>query len=136
MTLEAKMENPITLKLSSKENVFISGEEKLPLENGVVFGEDHYGFKIIVVESDGKEVSMSYPTQCRIYGTQITHGELNIFEDHKYIPWTFTQEGKLLKNAIFSGLKMDERAYIAETYSVRTKEQLNELNDYRKCKRK
>ena len=70
MTLEAKMENPITLKLSSKEKVFISGEEKLPLETGVVFGDDHYGFNLIV-ESDGEEISMSYPTQCRIYGVQI-----------------------------------------------------------------
>lgn len=135
MTLEAKMENPITLKLSSKEKVFISGEEKLSLETGVVFGDDHYGFNLIV-ESNGEEISMSYPTQCRIYGTQIMHGELNIFEDHKYIPWTFSKEGKLLKNAIFSGWKQDEWAYIVETYGVRTNEELTELNDYRKCMKK
>lgn len=52
MTIEAKLENPITLKLSSKENVFIIGEEKLPLETGVVFGEGHYGFNIIIDQKE------------------------------------------------------------------------------------
>ena len=79
---------------------------------------------------------MSYPTQCRIYGTQMIHDELNIFEDHKYIPLTFTKDGKLLKNAIFSGWRRDERAYIVETYGVITAEELTELNDYRKCMKK
>lgn len=42
MILEAKKVNSIVLRLSKKENVFISENERLSLETGVVFGEEHY----------------------------------------------------------------------------------------------
>lgn len=36
MKLEAKIKNPIDLKLSSQENILLSGSEKLPLESGAI----------------------------------------------------------------------------------------------------
>lgn len=132
MVLEAKTENPITLKLSSRENVLILENERLPLESGAVFGGDHFGFNLIV-EKDGEESTTTYPTQCRIYGTQMNNGQLFVFEDHKYLPWKFASDGTMLSNAVFSNLKRDEMAYLAETYGVQTEEDLAELNDYRKA---
>lgn len=131
MTLEAKIENPITLKLSKKENALVSDEERLPLENGAVFGNDHFGFHI-VVERDGKETTETYATQCRIYGTQINNEQLYVFEDHKYLPWKFSLDGTLLSYAVFSELKKDEMEYVRETYGVKSEEDLSKLNNYRK----
>ena len=131
MKLEAKIENPITLKLSPKENVIISDEERLPLESGAVFGGDHYGFNLIV-EKNGEETSTSYPTQCRIYGTQMSDGKVFVFEDHKYIPWKFLADGTMVSNAIFSSLKRDEWDYVKTTYGVQTEDDLKELNYYQK----
>ncbi len=130
MKLEAKINNPITLKLSPSENVVILENEKLPLELGAVFSGDHFGFNLIV-EKNGQETTTTYPTQCSIYGTQFNNGELNIFEEQKYIPWKFSSEGIMLRNAEFSTLKRSETSYIASKYGVNTAEQLAELNDYR-----
>lgn len=135
MVLEAKVNNPITLKLSPKEKVLISDEEKLPLESGAVFGGDHFGFNLIV-EKDGQETTETYPTQCRIYGTQINNDTLYVFEDHKFIPWKFSIDGILLSHAVFSDLKRDEMEYIRETYGVKTEEELDELNNYRKVSKR
>lgn len=99
MVLEAKIENPITFKLSLREKVIITKSERLPLEHGAVFEEDYFGFNLIV-EKDGKKTT--YPTQCRIYGTQIFNGQLYVFEEHKYLSWKFTTNGRMLSNAMFS----------------------------------
>ena len=107
MVLETKKINPITLKLSKKENILLLEDGNLPLETGVVFGGEHYGFTLIV-EKEEKKSKLTYPTQCRIYGALITGGYLTILEDHKYIPWKFNQDGTLLNIAEFSNLKRDE----------------------------
>lgn len=131
MKLEAKIKNPIDLKLSSQENILLSGSEKLPLESGAIFAGEHFGFNL-TVNKNGHITTTTYPTQCRIYGVQMHAGILHIFEDHKYLPWKFSSDGTFLSDAVFSNLKKDELAYIFETYGLQTAEEIKELNNYRK----
>lgn len=133
MKLEAKVENPLLVTLDKQQLVLSS--ETIPLKDGAVFGGDHYGFSIIS-KKDGEETTETYPTQCRIYGIQMDNDQLYIFEDHKYLPWKFSSDGTLISSAVFSTLKRDEIAYVAETYGVTTEEELAELNNSGKVGRR
>lgn len=126
MKLEAKIENPITLKLSEEKKVLVLENEELSLEMGSMFGDAHYGFNL---EANGK--MKSYATQCRIVGVQFVEGNLRIYEDHKYIPWRFTQDGFLVNRAIFSNLKRNETEYLRKEYGVVDQDGLDEINEYR-----
>ncbi len=127
--LEPRIENPINLKLSSYENIVILGEERLFLENGVIFGGEHYGFNL-VVEKDGESIATPYATQCRIGGVQIVGDTLTVLEDNKYIPWRFNKvTGELVNEAIFSFLKKTEIAYLRENFGVVSEEDLARINE-------
>lgn len=126
MKLEAKIENPITLKLSEEKNVLVYNGAELSLETGAMFGEVHYVFNL---EANGK--MKYYGTQCRIAGVQFVEGNLCIYENHKYIPWRFTQDGFLVNRAIFSNLKRNETDYLKQEYGVEDQAGLDEINEYR-----
>jgi hypothetical protein len=126
--LEKRMQDEINLSLSVSENVLISGNERLSLETGVMFGGEHYGFNILV-ENNGKSDVISHGTQCRIAGVQIVGDNLTILEDNKYIPWRFDKvTGELKNEAVFSFLKKTEQAYLRENFGIETEADLVKVN--------
>lgn len=126
--LEKRIENPINLRLSANGNVVILLGEELSLEQGVVFGNGHYGFNLLV-EKDGEIIAIPYGTQCSIGGVQIVGDTLNILEENKYIPWRFNKEtGELVNEAIFSFLKRTEMAFLKENYGIVDEEGLARIN--------
>lgn len=126
--LDKRMQDEITLRLTDTKNVFVSGEEELPLETGVMFGGEHYGFNIFV-DKNGKSDVISHGTQCRIAGVQIVGDNVTILEDNKYIPWRFDKvTGELKNEAIFSFLKKTEQAYLRENFGIETEEDLVKVN--------
>lgn len=126
--LEKRIQDEINLHLTDTEDVFVSGEERLPLETGVMFGGEHYGFNILV-DKNGKRDVISHGTQCRIAGVQIVGDNVTILEDNKYIPWRFDKNtGELKNEAIFSFLKKTEQAYLRENFGVETEEDLVKVN--------
>lgn len=126
--LDKRMQDEITLRLTDTKNVFVSGEEELPLETGVMFGGEHYGFNIFV-DKNGKSDVISHCTQCRIAGVQIVGDNVTILEDNKYIPWRFDKvTGELKNEAVFSFLKKTEQAYLRENFGIETEEDLVKVN--------
>lgn len=126
--LEPQIVDPLYFQLSPTENVAIIGEEKLPLETGVMFGGNHYGFHLLV-EQDGELVATPYATQCRIVGVQIVGDTLQVMEDHKYIPWRFNKtSGELVNEAVFSFLKRTEITYLQENFGIVDEEGLAQIN--------
>ncbi len=132
--LESKREKPLSLVFDNGNYLYIGQDETLPLENGVVFGDDHFGFDLTVVK-DGIKHTVEYQTQCPIYGVQVYEGALNVLEHRKMIPWKFTLDGELLQAAVFSQLQRTEADYILERFGVSTPEQLQQLNTYQKVKK-
>ena len=68
MDIEAKIENPVCIRLGDTENVILADEvnkQSNPLVPGVMFGGSHYGFGLIT-DINGKQKEKVYPTQCRI----------------------------------------------------------------------
>ena len=126
--LEKRMQDAINLHLTDTEDVFVSGEERLPLATGVMFAGEHYGFNILV-NKNGKSDVISHGTQCRIAGVQIVGDNVTILEDNKYIPWRFDKNtGELKNEAIFSFLKKTEQAYLRENFGVETEADLVKVN--------
>lgn len=126
--LEKKIDNEINLKLSPNGNVAIFEDEELSLENGVVFGGEHYGFNLIV-EKDGELVATPYGTQCKVVGVQIVGDNLTILEDNKYISWKFNKNtGDLVNEAVFSFLKRTEMEFLRKTFGVTDEEGLARIN--------
>ena len=128
--LEKRMQDAINLHLTDTEDVFVSGEERLPLATGVMFAGEHYGFNILV-NKNGKSDVISHGTQCRIAGVQIVGDNVTILEDNKYIPWRFDKNtGELKNEAIFSFLKKTEQAYLRENFGVETEADLVKVNGH------
>lgn len=126
--LEKKIENEINLKLTPNGNVVIFPDEELSLENGVVFGGNHYGFNLIV-EKNGELVATPYGTQCRIVGVQIVGEYLTVLEDNKYISWKFNKStGELVNEAVFSFLKRTEVEFLRKNYGITDEEGLVKIN--------
>lgn len=126
--LEKKIENEINLKLTPNGNVVIFPDEELSLENGVVFGGNHYGFNLIV-EKNGELVATPYGTQCRIVGVQIVGEYLTVLEDNKYISWKFNKStGELVNEAVFSFLKRTEIEFLRKNYGITDEEGLVKIN--------
>lgn len=96
MLLEAKILDPVYIRLGKKTNIAIIGEdgEKFPLNPGVVLSGNHYGF-VIIVDHNGKQKEYVYPTQCNIGGIGFEGKNLKIFEDGKVLPWIFDKLGNL-----------------------------------------
>lgn len=130
--LEKKIENEINLKLTPNGNVVIFPDEELSLENGVVFGGNHYGFNLIV-EKNGELVATPYGTQCRIVGVQIVGEYLTVLEDNKYISWKFNKStGELVNEAVFSFLKRTEIDFLRKNYGITDEEGLVKINGQEK----
>lgn len=97
MSIEAKFENPICIKLGKNSNIILADkdcEEDYPLSPGVMFGKEHYGF-ILITDVNGRQREEIYPTQCKIQAIGIEGNVLKIFEAGKKFSWTFDKLGTL-----------------------------------------
>lgn len=102
MNVEAKIENPICIRLGDNENLILADDvnkENNPLSPGAMFGGEHYGF-VLIIDSNGKQKEIVYPTQCRIVAAGTSNGTLLIFEEDKKTSWRFDKSGKL-EHSIF-----------------------------------
>ena len=97
MSLDGKIKNPISIRIGDFSNIMIEkdGErEDVPLEPGMMFGGEHYGF-VLISDCNGVQRETIYPTQCSILALGIEGGVLLIFEDGKKSPWRFDKKGRI-----------------------------------------
>jgi len=129
MALEEKIMNPVELKLSKKEDVCICGDEVFPLETGVMFSGERYGFNL-TTELAGKTTTNTYPTQCTVVGVQLVDGFLNVYENHKIFPWKFNADtGELVGVAVFSEISRSDMSYLATEHNITDDEGLKKVNE-------
>lgn len=101
MLLEAKISDPICIRLGKETNLIMGDEinkEAVPLKPGAMFGGEHYGF-VLIVDYNGKQKEYVYPTQCRIDAVGISGSRLKVFEDGKKFSWIFDSDGKMEHSA-------------------------------------
>lgn len=100
MILNGKLESPITIKIGDNENITLEdGEGKsTPLNQDIKFEEEHYGF-VIVVDSNGNERKVVYPTQCSIQKVSFEGEKLKVYENDKKAPWSFDKKGRIETSA-------------------------------------
>ena len=92
MLLEAKISDPVCIRLGKDSNFIMADEnnkEAHPLVPGAMFGGEHYGF-VLIVDYNGKQREIVYPTQCRIDAVGIEGGHLKLFEEGKKFAWRFS----------------------------------------------
>lgn len=97
MILEAKILDPITIKLGDDSGILVAkedGGDDYELLSQALFSKLHFGF-ILIYDCKGKQKEMVYSTQCGIDGVEITKDEIKIFEEGKKLPWKFDKKGKL-----------------------------------------
>lgn len=123
MNLEAKMQDPICIKIGKDSNVILADEENKeehPLVPGAMFGGEHFGF-IIISDNNGKQRECFYPTQCRIETIGIEghcYNDLKVFENGKYYPWVFTFDGKFKKLASYNQYSKRDKKFVEEVYDL------------------
>lgn len=97
MDIEAKIQDPICIKIGTESNVILKDEKCMkehPLVPGAMFGGEHYGI-IIISDNNGKQKESFYPTQCRIEAIGIDNEILRVFEEGKKTCWKFNKMGQL-----------------------------------------
>ena len=99
--IEAKINDPITLKIFGKETSFVVNGEEFEFNKFVVFGGNHYGFRLVTLH-EGNRIVREYPTNMPIWKVQCPgNGFMQIHELNKNAPWYFTQDGKYIKCGTF-----------------------------------
>lgn len=94
---EAKIKNPIIIRLGSFENVVVPDKtcnKLFPLKDGLVFGGEHYGF-VLIVDTKGKQTEEYYKSKRRIFGTGLSESGLHIYEEGNGDYWLFSKDGNL-----------------------------------------
>ena len=123
MNLEAKMQDPICIKIGKDSNVILADEECKeghPLVPGAMFGGEHFGFILIFDTEHGKR-EVVYPTQNRIDAIGIEghcYNDLKVFENGKYHPWVFTFDGKFKKQASYNQYSKRDKKIVEEVYDL------------------
>lgn len=105
--------------------------KKHPLMNGIVFGDEVYGFKVAVKGPENKGIT-EYATEGSLYGIQGINDERGqrflVYEDNKTIPWEFTPYGELRQESEFAKtLKTEKDAYL-QRYGITEEQLMQELN--------
>lgn len=101
MLLEAKISNPVCIRLGENSNVIMAdknNKEDCSLTPGSLFNGEHYGF-VLIIDYNGKQKEIVYPTQCRIEAMGMQDGHLRVFEEGKKFAWIFDKSGKLEHSA-------------------------------------
>jgi hypothetical protein len=125
---ELKIQNPYVLTINKNGNFLIDSKEDFPLDPGAVFGQERYGFTLIVDKKDLFSKT-TYATQCAIKAMQMKKGILTIYEDHKYVPWRFDENGTLLNKAVFLEQSRRDTNYLADKGVIDHKE-IEKINNY------
>lgn len=126
--IEAKNENSVIVKATGMSGELIIGEGKDATKTkcGCVFSEDHYGFMFTTLDKG----TMSYPTQCPIFGVEIKDDCLIVYEDGKLIPWKIdVKSGKVKGCAKFSQLSRRDIRYLEEKFGLGI-EDIDRVNSY------
>ncbi len=122
MLLEAKVSDPVCIKLGKESNVILAdkkNKENHPLVPGAMFNGEHYGF-VLIVDFNGKQQEFVYSTQCKIEAVGMADGILNIFEEGKKFAWKFDEKGNL-KHSAFNEFTDEFRSkfdIIVENYNM------------------
>lgn len=64
MDIEAKIENPVCIRLGDTDNVILADEvnkQNNPLVPGVMFDGNHYGF-VLITDVNRRQKEVYYPT--------------------------------------------------------------------------
>lgn len=117
MCEEAKIQNPIVLKIDKDGNVFMINEDNnssISIQNGVMLGTIHYGF-IIISENNGKQREIVYPTIRSIDAIGVTNHGINIYEYDVRESWEFDKKGNMVRempdNPIMMDYPITDKAY-------------------------
>lgn len=97
MSIEEKVLDPVCIRLGKNSNIVLPDEVNKtadPLQPGVLFGGEHYGF-ILIIDHNGRQREIIYPTQGTIQAIEMRDSMLKIYEDGKKGPWQFNQAGRL-----------------------------------------
>ena len=100
MKVEGQIKNPITLKITSTESTIFIGDLKAPLNTGMMFNDEHYGFNLIT-EENGIINESIYSTQCSLLGVRIEKDSIDILENNNCIKLK-TNLSKKFKNNSYS----------------------------------
>lgn len=101
MNIEGNIEDPIVIRLGKNTNTIMPdkvNKEECPLKPGAIIGGKHYGF-VLIIDYNGRQKEIVYPTQCRISAAGMQDKILYIFEEKKRIPWKFNESGNLIYSA-------------------------------------
>lgn len=96
MNIEEKVLDPVCIRIGTNANVILSDgvNDDNQLEKGALFGGEHYGF-ILIVDYNGRQREIVYPTQGTIQVVFKKDGILKIYEENKRMPWEFDKKGKI-----------------------------------------
>lgn len=97
MKIDGKIEKPISIRIGKNYNIIMEDEDskkEFPLAPGTMIGGEHYGF-VLIIDHNGKQREVVYPTQCRIKAIEMRDEVLKILEEGKKLPWGFNKAGKL-----------------------------------------
>lgn len=129
---EKKMENPLKIKIVRTHEVksFIMKDELVnqdyPLSPGVVLGTEHYGF-IFYIETLNGCKEKYYPTENKIdavvsEGNEWKDVDIKIYENGKYNPWIFTNDGIFKQEASYNPYSRRDRQYMDKVYELNNNE--------------
>ncbi len=123
MNIEAKVKNPIRIRLKKNKSVILktaNWDTDYPLNPGVVLGGEHYGF-IVIIDYNNTQKEIVYKTQCKLQMLGIENGKLKVYEEYKKTPWIIDQKtGTSEKSAYnaFTNEGLDKIITEAEDYDV------------------
>lgn len=109
MKVEAKIKNPVHLKLKKKDSILLKSnhnDNEYSLKPGVMLGNEHYGI-VIIVDYNNNQKETVYPTQCRVECLGIENGKLRIYEQYKKTPWIFNEKTGELEKSTFNDFTLE-----------------------------
>ena len=111
MFVEPKIDKPLRIRLGVNDNKILADDscsEDYPLSPGVMFGDQHFGFSLIVDTKKGQRETI-YPTQCNIQAVGLDNGILKVYEAHKRGSWRFQKNG-VMQHSSFDEFTDDIRS--------------------------
>ena len=99
--IDAKILNPVHIRLGKNYDTIMDGKNSkvvYPIDPGAILGGEHYGF-VLIIDHNGKQKEIIYPTECRVEAVGIQGDYLNIFEEGKKATWIFDKIGKMVRSA-------------------------------------
>ena len=109
---EAKIENPITIRILGKVTSLIVDGEEFEFNKYIALGGNHFGFKLITYQN-GNQVLRTYPTHTPVWKVQCLNiGFMQVHETDKNAPWFFKQNGEYIKCALFSKHYLPDREVV------------------------